>query len=234
MASIVLSLLLFLTIILLPKHCFACGVCVDYNIDYYLPFFKYWIPLFIAWALLRWIGNILVIKNKNQSLIRYILLSILTAFAYIVIASLLTMGSLQFPFILLFIWWLVNSILISVGKYPKKSYQAQWWKNVNRIMIGFTIILITYSYTFQFSDLDRLSKFIRYSGGPYSAVKKKVIHIGKPAIPMVIDELIIKESKVLHGGESSHKEGIFIVEQITGQNFKGSREELLKWWNQHK
>ena len=99
-------------------------------------------------------------------------------------------------------------------------------------MIGFTIILIAYSYIFQFSDIDRLAKFIRYRGGPYSIVKQKVIRIGEPAIPMVIDELIIKKSKALYGGESSYKEGIFIVEQITGQNFKGSREILLKWWNQ--
>ena len=144
------------------------------------------------------------------------------------------MGSVLSPFLILFIWWLINSILISVGRYPKKSYQAPWWKIVNRIMIGFTIILVAYTYTFQFSDLDRLTKFIRYRGGPYSTVKQKVIHIGKPAIPMVIDELIINKSKELHESESSYKEGIFIVEQITGKNFKGSREKLLKWWNQQK
>ena len=51
---------------------------------------------------------------------------------------------------------------------------------------------------------------------------------------MVIDELIIKESKVGHGGESSHKEAIFIIEQISDQDFKGSREELLKWWDQQR
>jgi len=234
MTSLVFPLILFLGLILSPKQCFACGVCVDYSIDYFLPFVKYWIPLFLTWVLLRWNGNILYNRNKGKSSLKYILLSILVSIAFLIIISFMTMGSVLSPFLVLFIWWLINSILISVGRYPKKSYQASWWKIVNRIMIGFTIILVAYSYTFQFSDLHRLAKFIRYKGGPYSTVKQKVIHIGKPAIPMVIDELIIKKSKVLHGSEFSYKEGIFIVEQITGQNFKGSREKLLKWWNQQK
>jgi len=51
---------------------------------------------------------------------------------------------------------------------------------------------------------------------------------------MVVDELIINKPRMHHGGEPSYKEGIFIVEQITGRNFNGSREELLRWWNQHK
>ncbi len=230
MTSFINSLILSLTILLFPKRCFACGVCVDYNIDYYLPFFKYWIPLFLMWALLRWRGNILVIRSKGQSSLRYIILSILVAFGFLIITSLMAMGSAKFPFLILFVWWLINSILISVGRYPKKSYQAPWWQNANRIMIGFTITLVAYSYAFQFSDLDRLAKFIRYPGGPYRTVRQKVIHIGKPAIPMVIDELIIKKEMAVH----REKEGIYIVEQITGHSFGGSRDKLLKWWDQQK
>jgi len=101
-------------------------------------------------------------------------------------------------------------------------------------MIGITIILVAYLYAFQFSDLDRLAKFIRYSGGPYRAVRQKVIQIGEPAIPMVINELILKKSGAGHGKESDYEAGIYIIEQITGHNFKGSRKKLLKWWNQQK
>lgn len=232
MTSFMFPLILFLAIILFPKRCFACGVCVDYNIEYYLPFFKYWIPIFIAWALLRWRGNILFHRSKGESSTKYIILSILVGFIFLIITFIMTMGSVLFPFLILFIWFLINSILISVGMHSKKSYQAPWWKNFNRVMIGFTIILVAYSYVFQFSDLARLAKFIRYSshsGSPYNAAKQKVINIGEPAIPMVIDELIINKS-----GESSYKEGIYIVEQITGHNFERNKDKLLDWWNQQK
>ena len=232
MRSIVKALILSLTIILFPKRCFACGTCVDYTIDYFLPFFKYWIPLFLMWALLYWRGKILFYRSKGESSLKYIILSILIFFGFLIITSFISMGSALFPFLILFLWWLINSILISVGRYPQKSYQAPWWQNINRIMIGLTIILTAYSYAVKFSDLDRLSKFIRYPGGPYRTVKQKVIRIGKPAIPMVIDELIIKKAEAVHRRESNYKEGIYIIEKITHQNFEGSREKLLKWWDQ--
>ena len=92
------------------------------------------------------------------------------------------MGSVLAPFLLFFIWWLLDAVAISLRQDLQKSYITPWWQNANRIMIGCTILLIAYSYTFQFSDLNRLAKFLRYPGGPYSTVKEKVIQIGEPAI----------------------------------------------------
>jgi hypothetical protein len=51
---------------------------------------------------------------------------------------------------------------------------------------------------------------------------------------MVVDELIIKKPRIHHGGEQSYREGISIIERITGHNFNGSREDVLEWWDQYK
>ncbi len=173
--------LILITCMLLPSVVYACGVCVDYQLDFLLPFLKILRPVFIAWFL---ISIILKIIGKFTAIsIPFFItgFSCLFIICLFIAVSFFTMGSLLLPFLTVVLpYW-----FISVYKSQKKLYSVRDRKTLQNIFIYFQwlIIFITLSATIYsfvtFNSAKRLLSKLDYSASLTLTAQKRLIEKGR-------------------------------------------------------
>ena len=159
---------------------YACGVCVDYQLDFLLPFLKILKPIFIIWLLIKIILGIIgrfTATSIPFFITRFSLLFIVSLF---IAASFLSMGSVLFPFLTI----VIPSWFISVYKSQKKLYSVRDRKILQNIFVYFQwlIVLVTFSamiYSFAtFTSTKRLLKKLDYSSNFTLPAQKMLVRKG--------------------------------------------------------
>lgn len=210
-------------IVLIPKVSLACGVCTMLVEDYYLPFLRSWILVFFSWLIIYFVLD----AERGNKFTMYRGLKI------VVIFVLLTCGGPLVPFLFYFIWWSVKVISIILNKPANPGLDPKWWQIVNTAFLIGTLILITFSYIFQSSNPKSMSKFLTYRGGPHRQAIARTVKYGERAIPVIIDEMVNYESE-RYNKERIQREGVEMIEKITGKDFDHNRERCLEWWKKNK
>jgi len=166
---------------LFPSVVYACGVCIDYLLDFWLPFLKILIPIFIAWFLIKIILGIIG-KFTAISIPFFITgFSCLFIIGLFIAVSFFTMGSLLLPSLIV----VLPSWFISVYKSQKKLYFVRDRKTLQNIFIYFhwLIISITLSATIYsfvtFTSTKRLLSKLDYSASLTLPAQKMLIEKGR-------------------------------------------------------
>ena len=185
--------LLFITCMLFPSLVYACGVCIDYQLDFWLPFLKILIPVFIAWLLIK------IILRIIGKLTAVSIPSFITGFRGLFIIGLFiavsyfSMISLLLPFLIV----VIPSWFISIYKSQKKLYFVQDRKPLQNILIysQWIVIAITLSsiiYSFAtFTSTKRLLSKLDYLERLTLPAQKMLIEKGREIsseiIPLIED-----------------------------------------------
>lgn len=153
----VLLFLLFLLFILYPKIIFACGLCMNYLMDLYFPFFRYWsytigtwfLICIIFWVLSSYKKIEIPFKLKKQEFIIIVILVVVSPLFILVMGIWLSIAIIS-PFC---IYWMYRFFRY---KYRMKLIPIQhMFKYFNFFSLIVIFCLLLYSYV-DFMNTDRL------------------------------------------------------------------------------
>lgn len=204
-------------------------MCISYIIDFNIPFMKYTIPLFLIWT----VGYSCSEKKGASAM-----LSIIRFIAIYFGLAILSLGSHLFPMVLFFLWWIVR--LVDFSFLHSSRGATALWRNFNRFSLAAVAVLIVYGYAFEYNDPERLIFFAGYTGGPSGPASERVVMMGRPAVPLIMQRLVLDPAIPDFRRDIYERKAVWMIKEITGTDIARidpgltQRENLLKWWEGNK
>ncbi|HOO57487.1 MAG TPA: hypothetical protein PLN69_11730 [bacterium] len=228
----IMSLLACAVLVQIPETASACGVCTTMSADYYFPFLKFWIPLFLVWVFLLF--KIHDNNPEDRSRERFKSFNRLMSIGSIIFLTtfLFSLGSPLVPFIFIFFCWVLLSLKIILFDRTS-AVNPEWWKTTSAVMLIVVVCFAAFTYKFQYNNIDRLRKFIVYPGGPHETAINRLKSHGDEAIPVIMEEMVNYEGRAGRK-ERLQSEGVLLVEEITGKDFGHDAAKVIEWWKTKK
>jgi len=180
-------LLLFCFFPLVCTNVYACGFCIDYQVDLAFPFFRLWAPVFLIWLIARLLFWLLGKLQKISLPLSYAKRpwhSLIIRIILFIVVSFFTLGSFLVPFALVILPSWFFSIFTCFKKlrpiFPKHILQ-KIFLTFQGLVICALILLVPYSQTLPNSTEWLLKKLDHpHLSGP---IKERLIAQGEKAIP---------------------------------------------------
>lgn len=214
---------------------YACGACTTMFADYFFPFLKFWIPVFFVWLIASGVFIHLLKRNHSDSgFIKKCDFSFPLGIAVYFVVFILSLGSPLVPFIVVFLWWVFKTASVVFAKKPDLVLLEKKWKKANMWSLILTVFLFAYFNVYQYSNPNRLVKFLEYPSGPRYIAYRHAIRVGEDMIPAIMKIYVLPEQRteVDHRIEMNQIDGVRAIERITGKDFKGDRAAVVKWWKE--
>lgn len=229
-------------LVLVPFPGEACGQCIDRVIRFNCPFAPWWAILFLVWFLARLFAGPDAHKTSTGKKV----LNLLGGVVFTLALSFLSLGSLLFPFFWYFWWWMVRVLREGFGA---ETLPHPRWRVVSRLGLLLLMGMVAWGYTVSRADPVWVGGFIDYHGGPVIPARERMVQMGFPAVPIIIERLL-NENRLPSFKEKDWQAGISLIEAISSQTFKADplldtmpdgsfdelairRRKLLEWWGKY-
>jgi hypothetical protein len=174
-----------------PCAAYSCGACVDYQLDWYLPFIKPLFLIFSGWILFRFVFWIIGKATSKSIPLTFSKRPWLYNIGVVVIAiavSMLSMGSVLLPFILV----IVPACALAIYRSQRRFYSFRERGKLQSLFIYFqwaTLIIagfIVIHSIARFNSTDRLIRKLAYNSILTMPAQQRLILKGKEIYPDVI------------------------------------------------
>ena len=164
-----------------PSQAFACGQCVDANLQMFFPFLIFWFMLFLFWAFVIFVICVIAKIRKNEIDFVHSEKPGRTLFLRVIIfigISLLSLGSLLFPILVLVapLWFKSIRRRIKQGKAQQsKGKLLDFHYYFNWVTALLLVVIVVYSYVDYNSTTEMFGakKYLEEKAQYKSAVKVK-------------------------------------------------------------
>lgn len=206
----------------------ACGACADKSVAWGLPFVKYWMFFFPVWLLLAFAADFAPDRTDAARIRPNLRMGVRGTLVggYFLLSATNSMGAglpaIMAPF---FYYWVIAAAWAAFS--PSARHAPPSWIRLNRWALAICLLLAVVVDRVENGDPDRIARFLRYPGGGVREVVNRLVAIGEPAVPAVVEHLFTWDGSYDAGYRSRRRMGLQIVSRIAQRDFQPTYEEMV-------